>query len=494
MYVEVLFLFILALLTGIIFDKRFSTRKYLQDLPGPKPVPIFGNVLDFLTSSSKFLSKLMEYFQKHGEIIVVYARFSEVMILVTDYKLTEHVLSSTKILKKSYLYEFLQSWLGTGLLTSTGTKWKTHRKMLTPSFHFSILIQFIKTFDSVGDKFIEELKKEEGKATVDISPLVSLCTLDTICEAAMGVSINALTCGDSEYVRSVKTMCSIVADRIFSPIERRFYPLTPNYYKEKKTLKVLHSHTEEVIKERMKSRNSKAENQEEATGTRKLAFLDLLLDCNIDGKPLTMSELREEVDTFMFEGHDTTGTAITFALYSLATNQDVQQKVVEEQKIIFGDNVYAHVTASDLQSMRYLELVIKETLRLYPSVPLIGRELPEDLEWDGKILPKGETIGIFIYGIHRNAKYFPDPEKFIPERFESYEGRTQFSYVPFSAGPRNCIGQKFAMLEMKTILSKTIRHFELHPSIPVHVLELAPETILISKNGVRISLKRRNWA
>lgn len=115
----------------------------------------------------------------------------------------------------------------------------------------------------------------------------------------MGISINALACGESQYVRSVKTMCTIVAERIFSPIDRRLYTLTPNYFREKKALNVLHSYTEQVIEERIKY---KAGNPlKDFHDNKKLAFLDLLLESTIDGKPLTRSELREEVDTFMFE-------------------------------------------------------------------------------------------------------------------------------------------------------------------------------------------------
>ncbi|XP_023309752.1 cytochrome P450 4V2-like isoform X1 [Anoplophora glabripennis] len=491
MYIALVCAVIVVFLLTCHFKKDSQIATYL---PGPKPVLLFGNVLDFLTSTTKFLTKLVEYVETYGEIVRIHLSFSRDFVLVTDYKLTERVLSSTKMLDKSFLYDSFDNWLGTGLLTSTGAKWRSRRKMITPSFHFTILTQFIKTFESVGDNFIAKLEKLVGKPSVDIYPWVSLCTLDIICEAVMGTSVNALDHGDSEYVHSVKTMCAIVMDRVFTPFHKSLYPLTPNYFREKKALKVLHSHTDKVIDKKINSKSAESvSDSEDFGGKRKVAFLDLLLESTIDGKPLTRADLREEVDTFMFEGHDTTASAITFALYTLATNPDVQQKVVEEQKTIFGSNQKAYVTASDLQNMKYLELVIKETLRLYPSVPIIGRKLNEDVKWDDITLPKGQAITLFIFGIHRSPKYFPDPLKFIPERFENYEGKEPFSYIPFSAGPRNCIGQKFAMMELKTTLSKVIRNFELRPSTPEHVLLLAPETILLSKNGVRISINRRKW-
>ncbi|KAK9685622.1 Cytochrome P450 [Popillia japonica] len=144
--------------------------------------------------------------------------------------------------------------------------------------------------------------------------------------------------------------------------------------------------------------------------------------------------------------------------------------------------------------MRYLEKVIKEALRLYPSVPIFGRQLQEDAEFDGGIIPKGVTLTTFAYGMHRDPKLYPDPEKFDPERFtlENQSTRNPFAYVPFSAGPRNCIGQRFAMLELKAVISNVLRHFEILPADGYKPI-LIPNVVLKSLNGVEICLKERNF-
>jgi cytochrome P450 family 4 len=111
---------------------------------------------------------------------------------------------------------------------------------------------------------------------------------------------------------------------------------------------------------------------------------------------------------------------------------------------------------------------------------------------DGSIIPEGVTINVCAYAVHRNPQYFEDPEKFNPSRFEIIDGTLPYCYIPFSAGPRNCIGQKFAMLELKSTLSKIIRHFELMPSTPEHKVQLSLEAVLKSANGVKISLKLRD--
>ncbi|KAH1013368.1 hypothetical protein HUJ04_002367 [Dendroctonus ponderosae] len=485
-----------------------SQSKYLRNVPGKRPFLIFGNLLDFLPGSIVFLDNLMGYLKTYGDTILFHDGSFSWILLSIDYEFNEFLYSSSVHIAKSDQYQFFHGWFGQGLLTSSGSTWRNHRKVITHSFHFSILLQFIDVFDSVGDNLVKKLESEAGKDSVEISQLISLYALDVICEAAMGVKIQALEAGNSEYVKSIKEMCNIVVDRVFSFISPRLYKLTWTYYREKTVLKSIHKHVEAVISKRIEEYSQKAEkgSQADEFGAKKrLAFLDMLLEARIDGKPFSRKELRDEVNTFMFEGHDTTSSALSFALFLIATHPEVQDKLFKEQTKIFPSG-WKNVRPShkQLMKMKYLDLVIKETLRLFPSVPFYGRKLAHDVEFKGILYPKGLTVGLFPYGCHRSPKYFPEPEKFIPERFENWSGKLPYAYTPFSAGPRNCIGkfllsadiwkfscQKFAVLEMLATLSKIVCKFKLAPAKPEHKIELAAETILISKNGVKISLEKR---
>ncbi|CAH1183090.1 unnamed protein product [Phaedon cochleariae] len=495
--VTVLAVFLAGIFAILLAHKYKRTHsKYMRNIPGKEPNIFLGNLWDFAGSTDKFLKTICSYLDTYGPITTLFDGPFSVVILTAEEKFIEYILSSTKMIDKSDQYNYFHGWLGTGLLTSTGAKWRKRRKMLTPSFHFSILENFVDIFDRQGDIFVKELEREAGKPSFDIYPYVTRCTLDIICEAAMGISINSQKQGSPEYTSAVKTVCSIIIDRSFSPLSPSVYPFTLNHYNEKKALKVLHTHTDEVIDRRIRETQSQtsqnAPNDESDLGVKKrLAFLDLLLKSTLDGQPLSRTDIREEVDTFMFEGHDTTSSAIAFAIYSLAMNPEVQRKALEEQKELFGDLKNAKPVIADLQNMKYMDLVIKECLRLYPSVPWFARKVPEDFEWEGTLYPKGLNIVIVAFASQRSAKYFPDPLKFIPERFENIDGKNPYTYIPFSAGPRNCIGQKFAILEMKSTVSKVLRNFELSPATPTHELKLAPEIILVSKNGVRLSLKKR---
>lgn len=498
-YVLLVFLPVFLLLWMWITEKRLKdTSKYMKNVPGPKPTFPLGNMLDFAAGSKVYLKVIERYMKQYGDTIIVHDGCFSWLVVTIDYEFTEYLYSSTTHIDKSDQYNLFYGWLGDGLLTSTGTKWKKHRKAITPSFHFSILQQFIEIFENVGNNLITKLESEEGKDSVEISKIISLYALDVICEAAMGVKVNALEGKESDYIKHIKQMCSVFVTRAFSPLGEQFYPFTSTCYKEKESLKVIHRYIENVISQRKEERqkgslSDKKKNSESDGIKKRLAFLDLLLDLKIDGQPLSMRDLRDEVNTFMFEGHDTTASAIMFCLFMLANNPEVQKKAVAEQHDIFGEDCSnATATFSNFNEMKYLDLVIKETLRLYPSVPFYARKLAEDVELKGTIYPKGMRIVLIPFLMHRNPKYFKDPEQFIPERFEDKSKRLpSYAYTPFSAGARNCIGQKFAVLEMLSVVSKVLRKYELLPAKPKHELQLASETILISKNGVRISFRKR---
>nr|CAI5848780.1 unnamed protein product [Callosobruchus analis] len=176
---------------------------------------------------------------------------------------------------------------------------------------------------------------------------------------------------------------SSYAPTYYLQINSHLLPTSKDFFKEQQAVRHLHSVTYSVIDSRMKKKDKKCR-RVNRRDQEKMAFLDILLRSTLDGQPLSREDIREEVDTFMFEGHDTTASAISFCIFEVATHPDVQEKVLEEQISIFGDDFYRNATLSDLQEMRYLECVVKEALRLYPSVPFIGRKTNEDTMYKGK--------------------------------------------------------------------------------------------------------------
>ncbi|XP_015833627.1 cytochrome P450 4c3-like [Tribolium castaneum] len=495
--------FFIALVALILLPFYFYYTKirrienFFKHFPSPAGVPILGVAPEFKTTSS-VLDNFHKYAKAHGTMVHLKFGPFKHALLCTDTKFLEFLLSSNKLLKKSVNLRFLEPWIGTGLVTADGgPKWKTHRKLITPAFHFKILEQFVDIFESGGDILVKKLSEVSGSKSCDIYPYITKCTLDIICETAMGTKVDVQNTENSAYFESIKEMCRIFTVRTVGAFLSNdfIFRFSKDYKIQTKAVKVLHNHSNEVIvnkrKELKEKNNENTSDIDELGRKKKKVFLDLILSATTDGQSLSPEEIREEVDTFMFGGHDTTGTATSFILYCIANNKEAQEKILEEQKQLFGDERSPKVTYSTLQEMKYLENAIKEGLRLYSPVPIYGRLIDQDTEYNGTMIPKGVGVIIFAHGIHMNPKYYPNPEKFDPSRFENTTGKDPFTFIPFSAGPRNCIGQKYAMLEIKSLVSKVVRNFELFPASPTHEMHLAPETVLKSLNGVKIGLKMR---
>lgn len=176
---------------------------------------------------------------------------------------------------------------------------------------------------------------------------------------------------------------------------------------------------------------------------------------------------------------------------------DVQQRVYEEQQAIFGGDMERDCTFADTLQMNYLERVICETLRMFPPVPIIARKTGEDVKLPSGpyTVAKGTTVVISQFIVHRRADVFPDPEKFDPDRFlpERSAGRHFYGFIPFSAGPRSCVGRKFAMLQLKVLLSTIVRHYKIHSTRTEKDFKLQGDIILKLANGFHIYLEPRKY-
>nr|XP_036231701.1 uncharacterized protein LOC106622644 [Bactrocera oleae] len=450
--------------------KNYSKVKQLKRLPGPPALPVLGNAHQMGKTPSELLNQLFRWWQEadHHNYRVIIGPYRN--MIVSDANDMEFILTSKSLIDKSDIYDMLHPWLGTGLLTSTGRKWHTHRKIITPSFHFKILQNFHDVMNKNSNKFVEILRKvSQNDAIFDFQDMTHYLTMDVICDTAMGVHINAMDNHDHKLVQAFKDMCYNINMRAFHPLKRSniLYRFSPDYPKYSKTLKTLQDFTNEVITKRRETlKLEKTEGEENEFSRKKQAFLDTLLSSTIDGKSLTQHEIYEEVSTFMFEGHDTTTSGVAFTVYLLAMHSEIQRKVYAEQQQLLGDNFKDEATFQQISDMQYLDMVIKESLRLYPSVPFVSRRCDKDYDINGFVVPVDTTINLFLMALGYNEKYFPDPYRVDPDRWGAKK-RTQnpFEYLPFSAGPRNCIGQKFALLEIKTVVSKVVRTFEILPPL-----------------------------
>ncbi|XP_026829554.1 cytochrome P450 4C1-like [Ooceraea biroi] len=409
------------------------------------------------------------------------------------------ILNSTKYNTKGILYKFLRPWLRDGLLISKGGKWQERRKILTPTFHFNILKQFVDIMVEESNHMTKSLKDMEDSTVQDLQSFFSYHTLNIICETSMGTSLQNIDVAEQERYRNA---IHVLTEILFHKIVRLWYHseivfwFSSKYKEQVKCLKILHSFTEKIIAERkryhestggryLNFENTAEDNDMIGRRKKRLAMMDLMIAAS-NNNQMSDSDIREEVDTFVFEGHDTVAMALTFAVLLLAEHKDIQDRVRNEVNAVMEENG-GKLTMTALQNLPYLERCLKETMRLYPSVYFIVRKLEEDVMLQSYLVPAGTEVTIDIIHLHQHPGFWPNPEVFDPDRFlpELAQNRHPFAYIPFSAGSRNCIGQRFAMMELKTVIGTLVHNFYLEPIDRLKDIRFFMDLIIRPKHPVR---------
>ncbi|XP_051172502.1 cytochrome P450 4C1-like [Leptopilina boulardi] len=474
--------------------------KLINKIPGPKITPIFGNVLQYNLPNDKLWTSQRKVNAEYYPIVRLWLASIPVINIFhpDDIRL---LLTNTTIIEKNLLYNFLHPWLGTGLLTSAGTKWQHRRKMLTPAFHFNILQEFTDIFVENAHKLVESLKSKESKEiTKDIIPLFKMHTLKIICETAMGIQLDKVG-NEKEYAHAIRELGFNLFYRAPRPWFHInwLFNLSQRGQIQKKCLKALHDFTTKIIKERKKYHESNSNEEqnnlkknghvEDDIGIRKRrkAMLDILLNSAKENGDIDDDGIREEVDTFVFEGHDTTAMAFIFTVSLLAEHTEIQNLARQEVSEILN-KCDGKIGIKEINSLDYLDRCIKESLRLYPSVPNIGRAVTEDLQLKNYLIPAGSIINVHIFDLHRDPNYWPNPNVFDPDRFlpNAVQNRHPFAYVPFSAGSRNCIGQKFATLELKVLIAHLLYNFKLSTTDFAHKVTLLQDLVITPNQSMRV--------
>uniref|UniRef100_A0A8C8RB15 Uncharacterized protein n=1 Tax=Pelusios castaneus TaxID=367368 RepID=A0A8C8RB15_9SAUR len=437
-----------------VYQWRRRLNKALKSFPGPPVHWLFGNVHEVRkeVGVKKYPRAFPVWFGK----FVVYVTLND-----ADYVKTVCARGGKKWWK--------------GLLTLQGKKWFQHRKLLTPGFHYGVLKPYVSLITKSAQVMLDKWEQLITQDTsVELFGHVSLMTLDSILKCAFSYESNCQTNRSNSYIQSVFELTFQMNYRIwYLPYHiDLIYWLSSHGRRFKKACDTVHLQTDKVIQERKKSLKDERE-LEKIQKKRHLDFLDILL-CAKDenGNGLCDEDIRAEVDTFMFGGHDTTASGISWILYCLALHPEHQQKCREELRELLGDR--ETIQWEDLGKMPYTTMCIKESMRIFPPVPLVSRQLSKPITfYDGRYLPEGQFFHF----------------QFSPENSSQ---RHSHAFMPFSAGPRNCIGQQFAMIELKVAIALSLLRFEFSPN-PMKTPRKIPQLILRSKNGIHVHLKKIHW-
>ncbi|CEP19504.1 hypothetical protein [Parasitella parasitica] len=476
---------IFATLTFILFKKTTSPPKRLKHIPS---VSYVGMMLGYLKAQP-----LMEITKKYIDPVIakspdgLYMRPSRKIwnIYVTEPELAKIVYNKNDLFPKLDLtanhagtYSGKFSARSNNLFFSTGAEWKRQRRIANPAFHSAMPTNLFGQYTKKLFSSIAKSITSNDSSLVDLSSFFTNYTLDVIGDAGFGFKFNSLQDSTSEYVLRYDKVTEALMDPLFfffPSLDAEYIWLFPKRQEVHKELGVFLEMVREIIAQKRLSLSEKKKLKELAiargeadTPSEKASEKDILTlliesaetDENHDISDISNDMLLSNMCVLFTAGHDTTTAALLFFIYELAINQEIQEKARKEIISILGDGTTDVLpTPEQLSKMDYLNMVIKETLRLHSPVPISSpRIASEDCMLGQTFIPKGSTIVIDAISIHRNSKYWSSPDLFNPDRFlpggeaDQHAG-SGLTYVPFGGGSRHCIGRNFAMNEQKMMLS-----------------------------------------
>jgi len=438
--------------------------------PGPKGHPILGVMPEFNRDTLGFITRCRDYGDVvRSRFLYVYAYF-----LYKPDDIETMLVTNARSFRKarSLRSPFFYRLVGNGLVTSEGDFWRRQRRLAQPAFHRQRISSYGSVMVEYTNRAIAHWQPGEQR---DISRDMTRLTLEIVVKTLFNsdVSDDADHVGRtlSELVKpfaSQATLKWILDNRLPTPAHRRYFKMV--------------SEIDRIVFRIISERR--------ASGSDEGDLLSMLLAAqDEDGSQMTDEQLRDEVMTSFLAGHETTALALSWSWYLLAKHPAIEAKFHNELAEVLGGR---DPEVGDLQKLKYTEMIAKETMRLYPPAYAVGREAIEETEIGGYLVPKGSQLFAFQWATHRDERYFDNPESFAPERWttEASEGLPRFAYFPFGGGPRQCIGNYFAMMEIVLLLATIGQRFRF--SLPTdQEVEVLPVLSLRPKNGIRGVVQER---
>jgi cytochrome P450 len=364
--------------------------------------------------------------------------------------------------------------LGEGLLTSEGEFHLRQRRLAQPAFHRQRIAGYAATMVEYADRACDRWQAGE---TRDVAREMMRLTLAIAGKTLFDANVE----GEADEIGKALTTTFDLFNTLTLPfrqlLERLPLPASKRFLK---------------ARERLDATIYRIINERRASGEDRGDLLSMLIaarDEEGDGSGMTDEQLRDEAMTIFLAGHETTANALTWTWYLLSQHPEIEARFhAEVDETLKG----ALPTAEDFPRLRYTEMVFAEVMRLYPPAWVIGRRALGDHQIDGYKIPARSILLISPYVTHHDARFFPDPFRFDPERWtpEARESRPKFSYFPFGGGPRVCIGESFAWMEGALVLATIARRFRMRLA-PGHPVEMRPLVTLRPKHGMRMILESR---
>ncbi|KAJ8715558.1 hypothetical protein PYW07_010040 [Mythimna separata] len=419
---------------------------------------------------------------KNGGIVTLVFGY-RVYYMISDPE--DALTAANACLQKHFAYDYAKSWLGEGLITSSGEVWKRHRKLLTPAFSLPVTLNFLEVFNSQSRKLVDSMKVHVANGPFDHTVHLRSIALETFCLTAFGITGFEDKHFIQKYMHAVDEILSIVTQRFqkFWLQSDIIFKLCGLQKRHDELAKILFDMSDKVIQRKKLARS----NGTYTTGTKYKPFLDLLLELSEDNA-LTDKEIREEVDTGIVTGFDTSSSLLSYIMILLGTHPEVQDKIYQEIKEIFPTD--RDVEKEDLQKLVYTEAVIKESLRIFTTGPVTLRYVEKDVNLKNYTMRAGSQCVIMLFGAHRQPVWGKNVEQFQPERWlDPGMPANPAAFLGFSLGKRSCLGKTYAMISMKATLVHFLRRYKVFADDSN--LQLKFDFLLKPVSGHEITIEER---
>ncbi|XP_037039470.1 probable cytochrome P450 9f2 [Bradysia coprophila] len=500
-----------------------------KGIPFLKPAFLFGSRHDLLLRNRPLTETIRNWYNEYPDAKMIgLFEFSTPTFVVRDPKLLKKLTVKefdSFADHKSFIGEDVDPLFGRALFSLQGQKWRDMRATLSPAFTGSKMRQMFEFVSSVGQQVATTLKTQienGGESCFEFKDLARKFTVDTIATCAFGIEVNSFAhptndfhriagkvANFSSFLTTLKFVGYFAAPKLMRALKIKFFDEETTEFFQKainETMRIRERDgiiRHDMINLLIQAKQGKLTHEKELETKKTVEGFATVEESQVGKNAVTRKweddDLYAQCFIFFFAGFDTVSTVMTFMAYELMVNTDAQRKLQDEIDEMNGALDGKKVNYEQIQGMKYMDQVVCETLRLWPPAPAVDRLCVKDYEIqydDTKfMMEKGKNFYIPIYGIHHDERYFENAEKFDPERF-SEENRRNIdpdTYIPFGLGPRNCIGSRFALMELKTIIYYLLLNFDFVPTEKTQIpLKLSNNpTQLQAEKGVWVGFKPR---
>lgn len=421
------------------------------------------------------LPVLNDFVADKGDIFEMYMGGLKKAIFTTDPEIVQHIMQkNNRNYRKSEIQtKMIAQFAGQGLLTSDGSYWLRQRRLIQPGFHRAKLA----ALSDVMLQVVQDSWKDLDKLVASNQPFDLSTEMTKIAFQVVAKSLFTTSVSDQELItlsNNIQEIQEYIVRRLRQPYLIPWFYLTGKSKRQFKISQESRAIILNIIQERR------------ASGKSHNDLLDMLLSARYEdnGEGMTDKQLLDESLILFVAGHETSANALAWAFYLLCKNPTATEKIRAEYQKVIGDR---KVEFSDFPKLKYTTQVIQETMRIYPPAWITDRLANESENIKEYHIPKDQMFAIYIYGLHHSEKYWHEPEKFKPARFEkeNMKKKPSFAYMPFGGGPRLCIGNNFAMMEMQLVILELLKRYDFE-LIKDQKIEAMPYVTLQPKYGIQM--------